>query len=191
MHTENVWDVCKELFTHPVRRILVRWNWKSAILSSLIRASIFFIANITAGWTAALQAMSLEFLFRAVASGFYGAITQAFSNAQPALLATIVAMVLLPVFAHSVEFLIHFLGGTRNLIASIMASVSFSILSTLFNLYAMKRGVLIVGNSGDSFIHDLKRLPGILFDFVLLPPRFLLSRIQKIQSVNQSRQSIL
>ena len=177
----NVWKISQDLLTHPVRRILLRWNWKSAILSSLIRAGIFFCTNLTAGWDAAIQAMSLEFVFRACASGFYGAITQSFSVAQPAILGTIVAMIILPVIAHSIEFVIHFFGGTENLVASIMASASFSVLSTLFNLYAMRRGVLLVGQSRQSFLQDIKVMPRILLDFVLLPIRFLLDAIQKLQ----------
>ena len=58
----------------------VDWNWKSAVVSALCRASIFFVINISAGWDAALAAMQVEFAYRAVAAGFYGSLTQYFAQ---------------------------------------------------------------------------------------------------------------
>ena len=72
-----------------------------ALLSSLFRAGIFFTANLAAGWRAAVAAMFAELLYRGVSAGFFGALTQAFRQAQPAWLATATAMVLLPLASHS------------------------------------------------------------------------------------------
>jgi hypothetical protein len=62
---------------HPVKYLLHRWNWKSAVLSSLLRASLFFATNLAAGLPAAIAAMKTELVFRGVTSGFYGALTEA------------------------------------------------------------------------------------------------------------------
>src|ERR1700722_1650162 len=45
------------MLRHPIRELILRWNWKSALLSSLLRATIFFFTNLVAGWHAALGAM--------------------------------------------------------------------------------------------------------------------------------------
>ena len=45
------------------------WNWKSAVLSSLFRAIIFFFANWKAGSSAAMAAMLAKFLCDAASSG--------------------------------------------------------------------------------------------------------------------------
>jgi hypothetical protein len=82
--TGTVWDVLNELRRNPVELLVRQWNWKSALFSSVLRALIFLFANLTAGWRAAAGAMAAEFVFRAVTSGFYGSLTQAFRKAQPA-----------------------------------------------------------------------------------------------------------
>jgi hypothetical protein len=150
---------------------LVRtWNWKSAVFSSTLRAGIFFSTNLTAGWRAATGAMMAEFIYRAATAGFYGAITQAFRRAEPPWTAGVVVMILLPVSSHSVELAVHLLRGTPKLAASLIASVGMTIVSTLFNLYAMRRGALVVGQEGKSVRSDLRRMPRLICGFVAAGP---------------------
>ena len=162
--------VVTELISNPRRALIERWNWKAAIFSASLRAMIFLCANLTAGWRAATGAMLAEFVFRASSSGFYGAITQAFSQAEPAWAAAVASAVLLPGASHSLEFGLHLLRGTPNIRTSLIASVSFTILSTLFNLYAMRRGALIVGKEGGSIGSDLRRIPRLLGGFLAVGP---------------------
>ena len=88
-----------------------------------------------------------EFLFRFATSGFYGALTQAFRRVEPARTGMIAAMVILPLLAHTLEFIVHWWRGTANLGLSITVSLCFTAVSTSFNLFAMRRGVLIVGDA--------------------------------------------
>jgi hypothetical protein len=164
-HLETVCAALRALVCHPVDRLLRRWNWKSALMSSVCRALIFLAANLPAGKHAALSAMLTEFLFRALASGFYGALTQAFRFARPVWLATLTAMVLLPATAHLLEFVVHSTAGTERLAASIAASVAFSVVTTLFNLFAMRRGALIVGEGRATVAEDLRRMPRLIVAF--------------------------
>ncbi|MBI3491885.1 MAG: hypothetical protein HY047_08910, partial [Acidobacteria bacterium] len=143
-----------------------RWNWKSAVLSSAIRGTIFVGANLSAGFGAAARAVFVELMFVATTNGVYGALTQAFSRANPFWAASLTVMVFVPALAHSVEFLFHWMAGTPQLRESIVASISFSELSALFNVFAMRRGVLVVGQTSQSFSNDLRRLPGILLEFI-------------------------
>ena len=167
----SVGEVLLRFVREPQKYLLARWNWKSAILSSLFRAAIFFFANLTAGLPAAMAAMGTELIFRGITSGFYGALTEGFREAEPPWAAAVGVLVLLPLANHSMEFLVHWLRGTRNLLPSITASVIFTALSTLFNLYAMRRGALIVGSERASLLEDLRRMPVLLLDFILLIPR--------------------
>jgi hypothetical protein len=167
------------MLRHPIRQLIRRWNWKSAVLSSLLRATIFFFTNLVAGWHAALGAMLAELVFRAVTSGFYGAITESFSLARPAWAATAVAMVALPFLAHSMEFVVHWARGTPNLGLSIGTSVIFTAVSTAFNLYAMRRGILVTSRDGKSLRHDLGQIPPLLVAFILAGPREISRRLHR------------
>ena len=95
--------VLRNLVGSPWRNLILRWNWKAALLSSIFRANIFFAANLTAGWKAAGAAMTSEFVFRACTSGFYGAITQGLGEADPAWAAGLTVMFLVPLISHSLE----------------------------------------------------------------------------------------
>lgn len=138
----SVLEVVRDLWRHPKALLIDRWNWKSAVFSSLFRGTIFLVANLTAGWRAASGAMLAEFLFRFLTAGFYGAMTQSFCNAEPEWAGNVAATLLIPFVSHSLELVIHVLRGTPRLKASLISSVVFTILSTSFNLYAMRRGAL-------------------------------------------------
>lgn len=160
-----------ELARHPHELLLRRWNWKVAAFSSLFRGAIFLVTNLSAGWDAARAAMLAEFLYRALTAGFYGAISQQFRRVTPQWRGTIGAMVLVPAFAHLIEFCIHSLRGTPNLKKSILASVTFSLISVLFNLHIMRNGAMIVGREGRSFTSDMRAMPGLILSFLLAGPR--------------------
>jgi hypothetical protein len=172
----SVRETFLRLLRDPVKYLLHRWNWKSAVLSSLLRASLFFATNLTAGWPAAVAAMKTELVFRGITSGFYGALTEAFREAEPPWEAALTVMVMLPIANHSLELLVHWLRGTRKLLPSILASMVLTTFSTLFNLYVMRRSALIVGAGRHSLGKDLLRMPQLVCAFVSWPPRYLIRR---------------
>lgn len=167
----TVASIFASLLRRPVDLLIKRWNWKSAILSSLLRAAIFFFANLSAGLPAALGALCTELLLRGVTSGFYGALTEAFSEAEPSWAATIAVALILPLANHSLELLVHWTRGTPKLLISILASMVFTAVSTLFNFYAMRHGALIVRAGRRSLGQDMRAMPRLLFDFLLIVPR--------------------
>jgi len=163
----SVGGVLRLVVRHPWRYLGRRWNYKSAAMSSLFRGLLFFAVNLGAGLGAALGAMAAEFGFRFVMAGFYGALTQAFRRAKPERDATIAAMVVLPLVGHSLELALHWARGTPRLAESILASVALTALSTAFNLFAMRRGALIIGDGSKSLFHDLALMPSLLTAFIL------------------------
>jgi hypothetical protein len=141
-----------------------------------LRASLFFATNLAAGLPAALAAMKTELLFRGITSGFYGALTEAFREAEPPWAAALTVMLLLPLASHSAELLVHWLRGTQKLLPSILASMIVTAFSTLFNFYVMRRGAFIVGAGRHSLGKDLIRMPRLVLDFVALPFRLVIRK---------------
>src|SRR5215813_7268423 len=99
----TVWDATRNLLKHPFESLIAKWNWKSSLFSSTLRALVFLFANLAAGWQAASGAMVAEFLYRGISAGFYGAITQVFGKAEPYWAAGAVAMIIVPLVSHSIE----------------------------------------------------------------------------------------
>ena len=180
----TVGDVFRSLFEHPAQ-IILRWNWKAALLGAIMRAS-FYLTIYKASrenWVVTLSAVFVEFCFRFITSGINGSLIQSFRRATPAWLATVVISISLPIFSHTVEFITHY--AQENMFASIFAasenkarqkafavSVFISVLSALFNLFMMRHGVLLVGagNETKSLGSDLKKIPFLVIEFITFLP---------------------
>ena len=174
--TVSVPEAFADLLFNPGRRLLRRWNSKTALLSACVRGTIFFVANIGAGLGAAIGAMGIEAALFATLAGFYGAMAQAFRRARPEWAATMAVMALMPTINHTIEYILHYASGTKRLAAGVTASISLSMVSAVFNLFAMRRGVLIVGDERASLIDDLRRMPRVVIDFIMAVPRAVASK---------------
>lgn len=158
------WQVVGCLCRHPGPLVFARWNYKAAITSAVSRAGLFFTINLSAGWRSAVMALVIEFGYRFLMSGFYGALTQAFRQAHPPAVATAVAMAVVPGVSHALELLLHLAAGTPELGRSIVASVTMSMLTTSFNVWLMRRGVMVVGPGARPLLDDLRRIPHLLWN---------------------------
>jgi len=166
-----VQDVLRSLLTHPVRYIRL-WNWKSAVLSVVMRGPIFVIASVRRGWGAAGSALIVESIFCALTAGFYGTVVQALRDAQPAWITGLLITLVMPAIFQVLEYFMQRFHGTPHLRAAEIASVVASALSALFNWYAMRQGALLVGSEGRSLGGDVKRFPVLLYRFLSLPVRW-------------------
>ena len=169
----TVTETLVELMRHPWHHVVRRWHWKNAVLSGLVRGSLFFAINFVDGQAMASRAALAEVLLRVPLVGWLAAVTQALHGAEPAWAATLVAIALLPALALVAEFVVHWIGGTPEFGPSMEASLALSTLATLFSLFAMRRGVMLVGAASRPLFDDLKQLPRLVLDFALALPRAL------------------
>jgi hypothetical protein len=177
-------EVLRSLFSHPLQ-IITRWNWKAALIGACLRASFYFTVYQAAreDMRAALTAAGVELAFRFFTSGASGSLVQSFRHATPAWMATLVVTVTLPIISHSVEYITHYVqevyfqgvlpGSVNNGRQWAFAfSVLFSALSAMFNLFAMRHGVLLVGAGKEtkSLWSDFRKLPALVFEFLTYLP---------------------
>lgn len=160
------------LISHPLR-ILFLWNWKSAWLSILLRGPIFLAATVRRGLRVTLAAVLTECLFCAATAGFYGALIQSLRDAQPLWLTAVFLTVVVPGIFQVLEAYLHWSRGTPHWRIAEAVSVAVSAVSSLFNWYAMRQGTFLVGGEGKSFGADVRRIPLLLFNFLMLLPRHL------------------
>ena len=169
----RVSDAWAEIARHPYQHLVLGWNWKSAVTSAILRGAIFFSTNLSAGRSAAVGALLTEFGYRALLSGVIGSVTQTLRTCQPYWAAALTASVVLPAFSHVVEFTVHSLRGTPRLMTSVSVSIGFSVLTVLFNLYAMRHGVLIADREHKSLLKDFAAMPRIILGFIAVVPLWL------------------
>lgn len=180
----TVGDVFRSLLTHPAQ-IITRWNWKAALLGAIFRASFYVVVYKAAreNGLVAVYAGLLELGLRFLTSGLSGALVQSFRRATPAWLATLIISVSLPLFGHTVEYFAHY--AQENLFPNVFpspetsarkqafaVSVLISVISAIFNIFIVRRGVLLVGAGEEtkSLWSDVKSLPLLILQFVGLLP---------------------
>jgi predicted Abi (CAAX) family protease len=181
-------EVLRSLVTHPAQ-IITRWNWKAALLGALLRASFYFTVYQASreSLLVTMTAVLVELAFRFFTSGISGSLVQSFRRATPAWLATLFVTVTLPAFSHSVEFITHYAqeryfsdvfppSENNARTYAFTLSVLFSALSAMFNLFAMRHGVLLVGAGREtrSLWTDIRKLPALVVEFVTYLPLLIL-----------------
>ena len=173
----TVGGVTGYLLHHPLDAVLWRWNWKAGILSAFMRSLIFLGAYLwrkEALW-AAIGAMAAQFVFRMLFGGVNGALIQAYTRVEPAWQAVLTVPLILAFFSHVIEFAVQTAydnyAGTSSKGKAIIASVIVSVISAVFNLFAMRRGALLVKDERQqSLFKDLKRFPLITTQFIFYVP---------------------
>ncbi len=117
---EEVWqkeipvaDVFRNLMRRP-GQLVTRWNWKSAFLGAVVRASFYFTVYKASreSWLVTITAVLVELSFRFFTTGVAGAIVQSFRHATPPWLATVIISISLPTVAHLIEFFTHYIQET-------------------------------------------------------------------------------
>ncbi len=203
---EEVWDeqievsdVLRNLIRHPLQ-LVTRWNWKAAFLGAVVRASFYYTVYQASreSWIVTLTAVAVELVFRFITTGLAGAVVQSFRRATPFWQANVIVSILLPAFSHSVEFLTHYaqeryffdlFAASQDGIARKRAfaiSVLFSVISVLFNLFAMRHGVLLVGAGEETrtFTDDIKRIPRMVGEFTAYLPVLISKYIENGKFLN-------
>jgi hypothetical protein len=170
------------LAMNPYRHLVKRWNWKAACLSACFRSTAILLANYSAGPAGAIGAMYAEACYRSLASGFHSAVNQAFRYACPIWVTSAVSMLLVPAVGESIDWIMHSVRGTQRISATIAVSLIITALSTLFELFAMRRGILIVGPNSRSLVHDLRKIPDLAVSFLSEGARILVFLLPRLKS---------
>jgi hypothetical protein len=158
-------------------KLLALWNWKSAILSIVLRVPVFAVAAIRRGPEAVAAAAFTEAAVCGFNAGCYAAVVQVIRNRKPVWLTALFIGVGLPALGQVIEYGVHGWRGTPHRTAAVIVSTILGAVSSLFNWYAMKRGTLLVGNEGTSFWNDVRRMPLLIGRFLLVGPCWLLRRV--------------
>lgn len=159
-------------------QLVRQWNYKGAIMSGGLRAPIFLITYLVGHESIklALGAATAQFIFRFIFAGIGGALIQAFRRVEPAWKALLAILLIVPVISHVLEFLVqiaftYFTASEDHTGVAIVRSICISILSALFSLFIMRRGVMIVGEAESKSIwSDIAKFPALIFDFMMFIP---------------------
>lgn len=172
VQTNTISEAFASVWRDPAQ-LFRQWNYKGAILSGTLRAPIFFITYLIGRESVkiALAAALAQFTFRFFFAGLSSALIQKFRRVEPAWKALLAVIVLIPAISHVFEFFVQYAFAYITQTGdhtdeAILRSISISIISALFGLFAMRRDVMIVGEEESKSIwSDLKHLPVLIFIF--------------------------
>ena len=173
---QSIKTVFLHLLRHPIDTLVLRWNWKAAVLSAMLRAPIFFFTYLFKkdGLKLAIGAAVAQSIFRFIFGGVNGAIIQSFSKVEPPWHAILTVPLVLATLSHLIEFGVQTLydnqTGVDGKNKALAISILVSEISAVFNLFAMRRGALLVKDeSQQSIWRDLRRMPWLAFEFLSFP----------------------
>lgn len=172
-------------------QLVRQWNYKGAIMSGGLRAPIFLITYLAGHESVklALGAALAQFVFRFVFAGVGGALIQAFRRVEPAWKALLAILLIVPVISHVFEYFVqtgfaYYTESGSHTDAAIVRSICISILSALFSLFIMRRGVMIVGEAESKSIwQDLAKFPVLIFDFMMFVPLEIVEMTRRRQMI--------
>ncbi len=171
-HT-TVGQALLQLLRNPFYYFIRHWNWKSALFAAFNRGTIFFVATMKRGRMEMSVAVLVEIIFSCAASGIYAAFTQAMRFAEPGWLAACIVALGIPSALYGFDYLAHVYTGMHNVRPAVTFATGLSVLSTLFNLFIMRRGAMVVGEDSQPLWRDLMRIPFLLVQFLIAGPLWL------------------
>ena len=185
-HTHTIGEALRNVWSDP-GQFITNWNYKGAVLSGVMRAPIFLITYLAGRESVrlAIGAAAVQFAFRFAFAGVGGTLIQSFRKVEPAWKALLAIMLILPLISHLLEFAIqaafgYFTSTQDHTDNAILRSITVSIMSALFTLFAMRRDFMIVGEEESrSLLHDLSRLPRLVFEFCAFIPNEIASFIRR------------
>lgn len=184
--SHTISEALRNVWSDP-GQFIKNWNYKGAVLSGVLRAPIFLFTYLAGreSLKLALGAAAVQFAFRFAFAGIGGTLIQSFRKVEPAWKALAAIMIILPVISHLFEFVIqasfaYFTSTQAHTDNAILRSITVSIMSALFTLFAMRRNVMTVGDEESrSLLHDVSRLPRLVFEFCAFIPNEIASFVRR------------
>jgi hypothetical protein len=149
------------------------WNWKCALLSATMRSVVYMAAMARSGAHARFAVVAVEIAYVTLTAGLYAGMQQRALALRSRLLGNFVVAVAVPFLAQGLDWLAHRAVGPAAPPRALVAVCIFTPLSALFHLHVMRRGVFLTGSAGRTLGDDFRRMPRMVFGFILIPYEFL------------------
>jgi len=142
-------------------------------MSATVRSLVYLIAMARSGAHGRFAVVAVEMAYVTLTAGIYAGMQQRALGLRSRLIGNFVVAVGVPGLAQYFEWLTHRTIGPAAPARAIVAACIFSLVSALFHLHVMRRGVFLTGGAGRTLADDFRRIPRLVLAFVLLPYEWL------------------
>jgi hypothetical protein len=150
-------------------RALACWNWKCALLSATARSVVYVAAMAHSNPRGGLAVVAVELIYVSLTAGLYAGLQQRALGFRSRLLGNLTVVVAVPGFAQLLDWFAHRAAHAAVPGRAITAVCVFSLISAIFHLHVMRRGVFITGSTGQTLAADFRRMPMLVAEFLLRP----------------------
>jgi hypothetical protein len=145
------------------------WNWKCALLSAGARSAVYVAALARSRSHGGIAIVAVEIAYVTATAGLYAGMQQRALGLRSRLLGNLVVVLAVPGLAQALDWIAHrALGATPPSRATVVVCV-FTLISALFHLHVMRRGVFLTGSAGRTLLNDFRRMPRLVLGFLMLP----------------------
>lgn len=152
-------------------QLLQMWNWKCALLSSVMRSAVYLAALARNPHAGAQAIVLVEIAYVTLTAGLWAGLQQRALHLRQRALGNLIVVVAIPLTAQGCDALAHRLAGPAVPAPATAAISLFALVSALFHLYVMRRGAFLTGTARPSLLDDLRRMPRLIADLALLTAR--------------------
>jgi len=152
------------------------WNWKCALLSASARSIIYLAALAHSGPHKRLSIVLVEIAYVTLTAGIYAGLQQRALDLHSRLLGNLTIAIAVPALSQILDWLAHRAVGATVPLRAIVAVSVFTLVSALFHLFVMRRGVFLSGE-GRSLADDFRRIPRLVAGFVTAPVALVISLV--------------
>ena len=153
-----------------LRQALSCWNWKCALLSATVRSLVYVAALAHDRLHSGAAIVAVEIAYVSATAGLYAGLQQRALTIRSRLLGNLLIVAGVPGLSQALNWLTHRAVGPAAPPRALVAVCIFTLLSALFHLHVMRRGVFLTGPAGRSLADDFRHMPGMIVGFLAAFP---------------------
>lgn len=155
------------------------WNWKCALLSATVRSLVYLAALAHDRLHSGPAIVAVEIAYVSATAGLYAGLQQRALSVRSHLLGNLLIVVGVPGLSQVLDWLAHRAVGPAAPPRALAAVCIFTLISALFHLHVMRRGVFLTGPAGRSLADDFRRMPSMILGFLATFPAALVVLLQR------------
>lgn len=138
-------------------------------MSATVRSLVYLTAMARSGAHSRLAVVAVEMAYVTLTAGLYAGMQQRALVLRSRVLGNLIIVVGVPGLAQFLDWLTHRAVGPAAPPRAILAASIFTLVSALFHLHVMRRGVFLTGHAGRTLADDFRRMPRLVLEFALRP----------------------
>jgi len=159
---------------------LTHWHWKAALITAIFRAAACMAALYHAPLHAREHFGAVEAAYVLATAGVFSAWQQQALGIKPRRLAWLVVVLAVPLGSLAADSALHLWLDSGNMRALGIAALAGTLLSSMFHWHVMSNGAMLIGDSGRSFVDDLRSMPRLAVTFIADPARWLAAKLRPV-----------